>query len=158
MTKKQVLDRLKNCGLSCCISFTLVNLILSVLHLDAELMQGNFWRYNLEIFVVCFVIALLMFIVSLFSQEDNPLRMTPGAVVIDLLCVAAPVLGLGGFVFRWFNPFSVYVLYPIVILLVVYALTAAAIYWNARRTEKEINQAITDRNKQRNREKENDNG
>lgn len=145
MTKKTLYQRLRDHALSCCISFTLVNVILSALNIRSELIVGNVWQANLEMFAVCFVIGLLMLIASLFRQEDGSPHVTPLTIGIELVCVAVPVLGLGGFVFHWFDPFSVQILYPIVILIAVYALTAAIFYFNAKRTERELNRLINAR-------------
>ena len=146
MDKKVFLKRLKLYGISFCISYTMVSMILSVLNIGSVLIEGNIWITNLELMLVCLVIAILMLITDLIRTPDtieNPV--TPGYIAVMLADVAVPVLGLGGFVFNWFNVFSPQVLYPICILVAVYFAVFAMFYINNKHTEKELNHRISER-------------
>ncbi len=145
MKKQLIITALKDCSATCCISYTLVSLILSLLNTYNNLMADDAWKHNLELFTVCFVIALLMFLMRIIMKQDEVPRVSLGIVAADLLIVAAPVLGLGGFVFHWFDVFSPQVLFPIGILLIVYALTATIFYFSTKKTEKELNRKINER-------------
>ena len=133
-------------GVCTCISYTLVNLLLSVLNMNSELIRGDLWITNVQLFSVCFVISVLMLITDTVRDPDTATgEPTVGYIGIGLLDVAVPVLGLGGFVYKWFNVFSLEVLYPICILVIVYFVVFGVFYINGRQTEKELNRRISER-------------
>ncbi|HCA55020.1 MAG: DUF3021 family protein [Clostridia bacterium] len=155
MDRKSLLKRLRTYGISCCVSYTLVSLILSALNRSENLIAGDIWRTNLQLLSVCAVIALLMFITdTLLKQEENSFSL-PG-FMLGLADVAAPVLIMGGLVFHWFSFSTIYILIPIGILLVVYLATFALFYINAKLTEKELNRKIHERKERLQHDKQND--
>lgn len=146
MDRKIFFKRMKLYGISFCISYTMVSAILSFLNLNSELISGNIWLSNVQILVVCFVIAVLMLITdTIRSPETIESQLTPGFFALELLDVAVPVIGLGGFAFKWFDVFSLQVLYPICILVAVYFAVFAMFYINSKHTEKELNRKISKR-------------
>lgn len=146
MKKKVFLERLKMYGLSCCISYTIASLILSALNINSSLMEKDVWLANLQLFAVCLVIAVLMLITDTIRDPEEPTsQVTPGYFLIGILDVAVPVLGMGGFLFGWFDVISTQVIYPICILLIVYFAVFAIFYINKRNTEKELNRRINQR-------------
>ena len=146
MKKDILLKRLKLYGISWCISYTMVSLILSLLNISSEIKMYNVWHSNVELIALCFVINLLMLITDTIRDPESPtVQLTAGYFAIQILDVAAPVLLMGGLWFRWFNVFSYEVLYPIVILLAVYFAVFAIFYINSKNTEKELNRRISER-------------
>ncbi len=146
MRKKIFLKRLKMYGISFCISYTMASLILSILNYSSELITGSVWLANIQLLVVCFAIAVLMLVTdTIRAPEAMESQLTPGYFALELMDVAIPVLGLGGFVFKWFDVFSLQVLYPICILVVIYFAVFAIFYINSKQTEKELNRRINER-------------
>ncbi len=154
--KRSFFKKLVYYGVSFCVSYTLVSLILSLLNINASLVAGNFWIYNIEIMSVCFCIALLMWLTDTFIKGSSYDDMTPLGIFADLMDVALPVIGLGGFVFDWFDVFSKEILYPIIILLFVYFVVLGFFYLNAKMTEIELNKKIQERKKKLNNNKQDD--
>lgn len=83
----------------CCISFTILELVLSTLNATIDLMSSNMWINNIEMFVVCFCIAFLMFATDTITRNLNK----PLAIAVHWIEVAIPVFGLGGLAFHWFS-------------------------------------------------------
>ena len=156
MKKKIFLKRLKLYGICTCISYTLVSMILSVLNIGSELVTGNTWVANVQLFSVCLVISVLMLITDTIKDpETATTEATPGYILVGLLDVAIPVLGMGGFLYGWFDVFSTQVLYPICILVVVYIAVFAMFYIIGKKTERELNRIINDRKERSSHEKNN---
>ena len=146
MKKQTLFKKIRTYGISGCISYTLVSFILSLLNLNFRLMVQDFWRSNLEILAVCFSIAVLMLVTDCIrNPEGTEQGVDPVGIGLDLVNVAVPVIGLGGFVFRWFQVFSEQVLIPICILVVVYFAVFGLFYLNNKQTEKELNRKINER-------------
>lgn len=146
MKKDVFFKRMKMYGISCCISYTVASLILSALNIGSTLMESNVWLSNLQLLLVCLVIAVLMLITDTIRDPEGPTsQVTPGYFLVGILDVAVPVLGMGGFLFGWFDVFTVQIIYPICILLVVYFAVFAMFYINKKNTEKELNRRISKR-------------
>ncbi len=146
MKKQTLLKKIKTYGISGCISYTMVSLILSLLNNTGNLMETNIWITNLQLLAVCFSIAVLMLVTDCIrNPEGLSVGVNPVDIGLDLLSVAVPVLGLGGFVFHWFNVFSEQILIPIVILVIVYSAVLGLFVLNNKQTEKELNQKINER-------------
>lgn len=145
MKKDVFLKRLKIYGISCCISYTIASLILSVLNIGSTLMS-DVWLANVQLLLVCIVIAVLMLITDTIRDPEEPTsQVTPGYFLIGILDVAVPVIGMGGLLFKWFDVFTLQIIYPICILLVVYFAVFAIFYINKKITEKELNRRISKR-------------
>lgn len=143
--KEAVKKRVRNYTISLCGSYTLLNVILSLLNQDSALFNGG-WGANLQMFVVCLAIAVLMFITESIRNPDGmKTQITVCEIGIDLIDVAVPVLGLGGPVFHWFELFSFQIIYPICIMIFVYAVIFVLFYINSKQTEKELNRKINER-------------
>ena len=149
--------KLKIYGTSCCMSYTLASIILSILNSFGDLITFSVWHENLQLFIVCLAIAVLMLITDLVilrnTDEDDGIN--PLQIFLGLVDVAIPVLGLGGPVFHWFDLFSVQILSPIIILVVVYFVIFALYYWGFRQTEKELNNMIRKRKEMKKHDEEN---
>ncbi len=154
MQKNKLIRRLRTYGVSCCVSYTFVSMIFSVLSMSNHVISDNPWQTHLELFAVCAAIALLMFFSdTLLHQEDDTMTVT--GFFVGLCDVAIPVIGLGGFLFQWFNPLSTQIILPIIILLCVYLAIFVLFYLNAKHTEKELNRKINERKERLQHDKEN---
>ena len=146
MNKKIFIQRIKIYGISCCISYSAASLILSALNVNSTLMTDNVWLSNLQLLAVCFVISVLMLITDTIRDPDNhPEEVTPGYILVGIIDTAVPVLGMGGFLFGWFDVLSMQVLFPIAILLIIYFAVFAIFYFSGKNTEKELNRRISER-------------
>ncbi len=157
--KQNRIKKLRNYGISCCVSYTFVSIILSLLNVRQHLMSGtdvhDVWLNNIQIFVVCLAIAVCMFITDcLFKIDDGEENYSLISFTLGLVDVVIPVMGLGGFVFRWFNVFSYQILYPTGILLFVYLAVFGLFCLNAKHTEKELNRKINERKERKNHDKQ----
>ena len=149
--------KLKIYGISCCMSYTFASTILSLLNSYSELITFNVWNVNLQLFIVCLAIAVLMLIsdLTIFRSKDEDDGVSLLQLGVDLFDVAVPVLGLGGPVFHWFDLFSVQILSPILILVAVYLIVFALFYWGMKQTEKELNIMIRKRKEMMKHDEEN---
>ena len=156
---KRLTKLLRTYGISCCISYTLVSLILSqsVTLSDYGKKTGAEFikQLNGQIFILCLVIAVLMLITDIVIDDGEDSGMTLLGFTLGLADVALPVLGLGGFVFNWFNVFSPEIISPIVILLIVYLVVFGMFFINTKLTEMSLNQKINERKESSNHEKNN---
>ena len=73
-----------------------------------------------------------------------------GNVFIHLLDVGIPVIGLGGFVFRWFDPLSTQVLMPVGVMVAVYFIIYFAALINNIVIARNINEKIRRRKDEQN--------
>lgn len=134
-------ERIKYYFSICCISFTILELILSTLNATISLMSSNLWINNIEMFAVCFCIAALMFFTDIFTKNFSK----PLSIVIDLIDVSVPVFGLGGFIFHWFPIEWQSILMVFGVLTFVYLAVYGIMYINSVITSKSINQKIIKR-------------
>lgn len=142
--KNKIMKNLKKsivaCSVSCCASYTLASVLISLLNINE--MNYNIWVINIELFFVCFVIALLMLISNAFLDYDNNIKIT---FLIGFAEVAVPVLVLGGPVFNWFDLFSPQIISPVLILSFVYIAIFILFYLHGKKVEREINKKISER-------------
>lgn len=131
------LNKIKFYLMSCFVSFTIADLVLSVLNI----MDRVGMYVNLEIFAVCFCIALVMFILDVVGSNLN----RPVLMLLQFADVVISVLGLGGFVFGWFPISLEYILLAFMILTFVYIVTCLLIFGFDKITENEINKKISER-------------
>ncbi len=124
----------------CCISFTILELVLSTLNACFDLMSSNLWINNIEMFAVCLCIALLMFITDRFSKNHSLIT----KITIDLLDILAAVYGLGGIAFKWFTTWDSIII-SFCVILVVYFLVFLIMILNAKITDNKINKKILER-------------
>ena len=137
---------MRNYGISFCASYTLVSVVLSVLNNTGDQIMGNIWIVNIQLALVCLAIAVLMFVSdTLMNHGEENVPLSPLGIAMDLLDVAVPVPGLGGFVFHWFNVFSYQILYPVVIMIAAYFVVLLLFIINNKHTEKQLNQKIQER-------------
>lgn len=152
--KKKIIKNLKKsivtCSVSCCASYTLVSVLLSLFSIND--LKENVWVINLELFIVCFVIALLMLLSNLFSNDD--MGNTKISFLVGFAEVALPVLLLGGPVFNWFDLFSAEMLSPLFILTFVYTTVFFMLYLYGKWVEKNINKKISERKEHINNDKQ----
>ncbi len=156
MKEKSLLHRLKRYGISYCVSYTMANMILSVMnYIDSINIYDNVWLINIELSAICLIIAVLMFFSDMFISHTEGYGFSVLDMIVGFFDVAVPVLGLGGFVFNWFDLFSYEVIYPLCIIAAVYFATLVLFLINDRMTEKEINKKIKERKEMKRNEQDN---
>lgn len=128
-----------------CISFTAVEIIVSVLNVCTNLMSSNIWAFNLEAFIVCLTIAVLMFFTDVFTYNFSQLL----GILIQLADVIVVVIGLGGFVFHWFPMKWELFLLVLGICVIVYIIVYIAMIFSARVTSYQLNKKIIERKEQK---------
>ena len=143
--KSAYLKALKDCSLTCCISYSLLSYILSLLNLNNTVIKGNVWQNNLQLFMMCAVISMLMFLARIIFEPSEKAYFSLSGIAIDLVVVAIPILVMGGPLYNWFDISKTEVLYPILIFMVVYVLAAGNFYLIAKHSEKELNRRINER-------------
>lgn len=87
----------------CCISFTILELVISVLHITGIFLGETTWMNNIEMFTVCFCIGILIFITDIFTKNTREGYLNFFQILVHLFDVSLSVFGLGGLVFHWFS-------------------------------------------------------
>ncbi|MGN0536951.1 MAG: DUF3021 family protein [Acutalibacteraceae bacterium] len=128
-----------------CVSFTAVEIIVSVLNVCTDLMSSNIWAFNLEAFVVCLTIAVLMFFTDVLTYNLSQLL----GILIQLTDVTVVVIGLGGFVFNWFPMKWNFLLLVLGIIFAVYIIVYGAMIFSTRVTSYQVNKKIIERKEEK---------
>lgn len=151
-----IFKRAKKYFVSYCISYTIANLILSIMNYSETIhIYDNVWILNIELSAVCFIIAVLMFFTDFATDPSGEDKITPLGFALGFIDVAVPVLGLGGSVFKWFNLFSKEIIYPLCIIAAVYLATLLLFIINEKITENAINRKINERKEMMRNEQQN---
>lgn len=135
----------------CCTSFTVVTLILSVINISVDLMSSNTWMNNIELFIVCFFITMLMMFTDMLTKNSNIFL----GILVHLVDVFVPVFGIGGFIFGWF-PISWYWVGIVSgLLIVIYFSIYGIMLLQVKNTSDGINKKILERKGEHKNDKEN---
>lgn len=141
-----MLKRISGYIVSCCVSFTVCVMVLSVAHsIDGKVMEFYGWKENFHLFACCFSISFLMFFTDKLTEKYS--------LAVELLVkfadVVACVFGLGGLIFRWFPidlKWSIYVFaLALIIYIITFIITIFSLYFANEKTSNEINKKIAER-------------
>lgn len=138
----------------CCISFTILELVLSTLNIiiAPTSMSSNLWINNIEMFSVCLCIALIMFVTDNFTKNPHSIF----ARIVHLIDVSIPVFVLGGLVYHWFAIIWWDILIVFGVIVLVYFLVYGIMYLNGKITENMINKKILERKEEQKNGREDD--
>lgn len=128
-----------------CVSYTACSLILTLLSIIFEDFSPSIY-HNLEYFVVCLSISVLMFFTDMFTDSCT----APIAVLIQITDVIVCVLGIGGLIFHWFPFKPFWLLIVLGIILLIYFITFAVMYYVNRKWVNNVNKILTERKSEKN--------
>lgn len=134
--------RLKDAVMIDCISYTFVSALLSLLSFSPRMMGEVNKIFNLQLFLCTSLIATGIYIIAKFVTESEILFN-----LLNFVCIIAVILGLGGFVFKWFPMKLEYILEVCLVCLLAFVVTNLIVAWQYKSDDKKINRILSENNK-----------
>lgn len=129
----------------CCVSFTALVLILSVLNYGINHSSSVNYFYIIQYFSVCFLISLVMFFTDKLTENSSKLV----NMITHITDITFCVFGLGGFVYGWFPLTALGFGIAFGILIGVYILTCVVMYLFDKKWVDDVNKIIMKQRKVR---------